>query len=709
MRIDNRANPAPDYSSSLPAKSIGTPSPTPKLHKSLKHIGSIPKKSHVPVRSPGVLPLRHANDTPPTATYICPVSSPLQQSSTSMPTPNNSGAFDAAGGGDRIDNTKRIPLLGDRPPLTALPGSASQPNPDAARSCTSKPVPIPVDQKGTKVSTYGKMTGFFSSQGSGGNNSYDSPPPRRGNNTSLHTAATDRDRWGSWDREGNDLGDMSPVVSPLSVSTKDKSTSQHIELRPDSQYNISSMFPKRTASSISSLSFFGSKRTQSLGTSSGGIQNMGNTCYMAAVVQALLFLPLFVTEVTDVRWDGALQRAELVPLNSTLVDLTNIPQRALENIKRMVLFKEVYSIAKKHLHNVLQPMSNEAGKTSGVSSGLYEAIDLHSLKKAIDQYSDQFSGFGQQDAHEFLSEVLDTINRETDFAIRQKPMAEECKEVLCGASTDSACDGAAALQPRVMTMAALTDCSPNTTMATESPLSIRVSPSSACSVHRNNQSLNYRVNALPTRLFQSIMQVTMTCQDCGYERCKDEPYRDLSLDLPAGRPDTTVLALSDLLESFFNEQDDRVVTCERCHGNSSYNTSQCSPHAAHTHGKVASTSCSYRSCDSTPLNVSNISSATTRNMPDMDVSGLSDTSSECGDHSPAAGPKPNHSPAAGTATSAAANVNDSAGTVKVRNLLVSAPNILVIHLKRFVVNGRYVMLICLWPFHLCHTLLCSLH
>eukprot|EP00727_Mastigamoeba_balamuthi_P005559 m51a1_g1622 putative ubiquitin carboxyl-terminal hydrolase 37 isoform x1 (1199) ;mRNA; f:240986-245559 len=100
-----------------------------------------------------------------------------------------------------------------------------------------------------------------------------------------------------------------------------------------------------------------------------GVKNLGNTCYLSAVLQSLLHLPSFVADLLSPELTALLPPTEGLGFYRALVQLSR----------------------EKKNGTVLNP---------------------HSLKEAIGKHIPQFANFNQQDAHEFLIGSFDQLDRE---------------------------------------------------------------------------------------------------------------------------------------------------------------------------------------------------------------------------------------------------------------------------------------------------------
>ncbi|KAG7370839.1 ubiquitin carboxyl-terminal hydrolase [Nitzschia inconspicua] len=191
-----------------------------------------------------------------------------------------------------------------------------------------------------------------------------------------------------------------------------------------------------------------------------GLYNDGNTCYINSSLQALFSVRPFMEALSN--------KKEGHPLVHNLVLLW------------------------KRLQNKKHPASASA----------------RDFKAEIDKLTDQFEGFEQRDAHEFLNEVMDRVHEDL------KPKASESR------------DGSA----------------PNP----------------------DSKQCNDPIDDF----FRLDVRVCLTCQSCGYFRTKDEMYKNLSLDItrPAAHDSESGFAQASVescLSSFF-QPELREINCEKC-------------------------------------------------------------------------------------------------------------------------------------------------
>lgn len=148
-----------------------------------------------------------------------------------------------------------------------------------------------------------------------------------------------------------------------------------------------SFFPKSSSSSsgLSSTSLSTFSSSNHAGNRFEGMRNLGNTCYMGAVAQALLALPGLVNDLLSPFWEvGARESASIV-------------KDAEKRRKAPTCLNELAQLVRTRKLK---------------SSPIRVPSDLSQLKRAVESHSSQFSGFSQQDAHEFLCTLMDAVHDE---------------------------------------------------------------------------------------------------------------------------------------------------------------------------------------------------------------------------------------------------------------------------------------------------------
>lgn len=196
-------------------------------------------------------------------------------------------------------------------------------------------------------------------------------------------------------------GKSLPIQSTIAIHSKSISSSSGADLPPKKRITPVSI-PADTnsvacnthcqQSTESSHSFFTAKSSSSTSFSNlgrmEGIRNLGNTCYMGAVTQALLALPELSKDLNSTLWSELL--ADSVAARGSI---------------------SLHHSCAKQLSLLMQEKAALSGKP----------MDLSALKSAISYHSSRFKGNEQQDAQEFLCALLDSVHDEC--AARLKTIA----------------------------------------------------------------------------------------------------------------------------------------------------------------------------------------------------------------------------------------------------------------------------------------------
>ncbi|XP_030641613.1 ubiquitin carboxyl-terminal hydrolase 37 [Chanos chanos] len=207
-----------------------------------------------------------------------------------------------------------------------------------------------------------------------------------------------------------------------------------------------------------------------------GFSNLGNTCYMNAILQSLFSLPSFSNDLLK----------QGIPWKK-------VPSNAL-------LRRFAHLLAKKD-----------------VSSPEVKKDLLRRVKSAISSTAERFSGYMQNDAHEFLSQCLDQLKEDVEKV--NKSWKNE----------PSSWD-----EPQGSRLAEETDTS--------------------------------RIYTCPVVVNMEFeVQHTITCKSCGEVVTKKEQFNDLSIDLPRRKKNLPLRSIQDSLDLFFR-MEEIEYSCEKCNG-----------------------------------------------------------------------------------------------------------------------------------------------
>ncbi|KAJ8255464.1 hypothetical protein COCON_G00193280 [Conger conger] len=209
-----------------------------------------------------------------------------------------------------------------------------------------------------------------------------------------------------------------------------------------------------------------------------GFSNLGNTCYMNAILQSLFSLPSFSNDL----------------------------------LKQGIPWKKVPANA------LLRRFAHLLAKKDSCSPEMKKDL-LRRVKSAISSTAERFSGYMQNDAHEFLSQCLDQLKEDVE------KVNKCCKSEL---------------QP-------WEDLQGSPRLGDEPDLS--------------------RIYTCPVAANMELeVQHTICCKDCGEVVTKREQFNDLSIDLPRRRGRTRPLrSVQDSLDLFFRIEEIEY-SCEKCSG-----------------------------------------------------------------------------------------------------------------------------------------------
>ncbi|KAE8914700.1 hypothetical protein PF007_g3331 [Phytophthora fragariae] len=227
--------------------------------------------------------------------------------------------------------------------------------------------------------------------------------------------------------------------------------------------------------------------------STHGLLNLGNYCYMNAIVQALAALPEFVSAVQDE--------------NNLLKIIQKQPQPSVQ-AKTMEQLKTAFdnwrtSGDTKHL-----PLQYALGQLLHlVTNGSETSINPEPLKSVMGKKNSIFATHFQQDAHEFLLNLVNEYEKEL------VQMVQDVTDKIQAEAISSP-------QPQKSSLL---------NFFRTNPKSNEAQPGKDTS---SDAELELICQLPPAKCFRAELYRTLTCRNCGYSRKQSETFYDFSLDLP---------------------------------------------------------------------------------------------------------------------------------------------------------------------------------
>ncbi|VDK51986.1 unnamed protein product [Anisakis simplex] len=251
-----------------------------------------------------------------------------------------------------------------------------------------------------------------------------------------------------------------------------------------------------------------------------GLKNLGNSCFMNAVLQALNSVQMFryficslpPLVVDDIGGDGTETRT---PRYNTRSSMPNIASEK----------RPTNAFISEQLRRTLSEIDNG----TNASGGAVNAYGPDALLSEFCKIAPRFRGFQQHDAHEFLRCLLDRMHTELKSCRIPDWLLSEI------------CDGG-----------------------------VRVGSSSHfLTTKRKNRLSNCEKACAISAMFEGTLQSQVTCLSCSACSNKHDPFLDLSLDIyvPSSGCRAGTVRLLDCMKRFFakEELDSREqYTCNNC-------------------------------------------------------------------------------------------------------------------------------------------------
>jgi ubiquitin C-terminal hydrolase len=322
-----------------------------------------------------------------------------------------------------------------------------------------------------------------------------------------------------------------PALTTAAPIDLDDSESEAFVQKPSSDRSLlplRMMAPRQAAPTMSSLL-----------DDKGGFRNLGNTCYMNAVLQALLSIKAFVER---------LQSGELKPLVAAFKSrFRGVPQYA-------DLFYEAFLDLHRKIHS--------GGSASYVS-------DLRRIKDSMARSNHRFASNAQQDAHEFLNECLTLLETDVENVyhpdrLKQQLDKQERDEQVVRAATSTTSTAGKRVIASSSTSRNDDDTGDNSVNKSNGRKKKKMTTTTKKSSNVGDESDENGGDAAsrpstppppphpcPVRdTFEMQVTHVFTCIECGDVSTVNEVYRDLSIALPEGF-EQNEFSLAALLDGFF--------------------------------------------------------------------------------------------------------------------------------------------------------------
>lgn len=286
------------------------------------------------------------------------------------------------------------------------------------------------------------------------------------------------------------------------------------------------------------------QRIQYLAPCLTGIQNMGNTCYLASALQCIANCGMCSAYLLNGKFLEALKNNEIEKLAKREMDKDTYDESKPITIKKAVLDERIRSTVTYQLYRVIQAMWAENC-----------VVVPRQFKTTIGKINDQFLGAQQNDSQEVISLILQQIDEET--AIDVNVTFKDIPQKVLDLNT---------LRDKCYSIINNPDKTPEEKQDAHEQYrnAIRNDIQSATLLGSYTfWKSHMKKHSIITDLFTGLFCTHIVCSKCSFVTIKFESFTTLSLPIPENK-DTT---LEECLKSFSHEEvmdGDNKRTCDIC-------------------------------------------------------------------------------------------------------------------------------------------------
>lgn len=296
-----------------------------------------------------------------------------------------------------------------------------------------------------------------------------------------------------------------------------------------------------------------------------GLNNLGNTCYMSSAIHCLSHTPLLASYFLSGKFKRDLNRTNVLGTGGRLTEefaallhlLWNIPSKG--NTGFLNGNGNSTPSSQAAVKSTTQTLTNSSMHNPPVT----RAVSAVDFKRTLQRCKSQFSGHDQQDAQEFLAELLDSLHEDLNRfdrareSIKEKRLLENRKNQNPDKSSNSNGHDVSELKKLNLSTSVESekidrDHENEIHGSAQSPAAVAnhsvaiiesPRPSKASKKEQGREALSKhlaRNKSVIMDLFLGQQCSEVTCRECGHTSLTFDPFMSLSLSLPKDQHEATV-------------------------------------------------------------------------------------------------------------------------------------------------------------------------